>query len=172
MRGDRLSFGRWIALYVPLAAIFVVATVVVSACGGGGSSSTTGPSATTSATSSSTTGAAVPGTITATVQSIQGQNGKTLTVGVYDFDWTPGSPNTFVGLIYVPIAGDDFSSTVVVTGVGADGSPAETPATFQPGTYSVVFFVSAAGSAPEFFTEVRATVAGDISVSAPTWDSW
>jgi hypothetical protein len=114
----------------------------------------------------------VPGTIAATVPSIQGQNGKTLVVGVYDYDWTPGSPNTFVGLIHVPITSDDFSSTVVVTGVGADGSPSETPVTFQPGTYSVVFFVSAAGTAPEFFTEVRATVAGDISVSAPAWGSW
>jgi len=150
-----------------------VIALVGLACGGNGSSETTGsPTTAVPTTAPPTTGAAIPGTITATASSVKGQNGSTLSVGVYDFDWSPGSPNTFVGLIYVPISSDDFSSSVVVTGVGPDGSPTKEPASFQPGTYSVVFFVSQPNSPPKFFTEVRATVAGDISVSAPAWDTW
>ena len=106
------------------------------------------------------------------MSSIKDQSGATLSVGVYDFDWSPGSPNTFAGLVYDPITSNDFSSTLVINGVGADGKPTGEPASFQPGEYSVVFFVSPPGSAPKFFTEVRATVAGDITVSAPAWGSW
>ena len=159
MTRHMLSRGRWIPLLLSL----VVVMLVGLACGGNGSPGSTAPP---------TTGAAIPGSITATVSSVEGQNGSTLSVGVYDFDWSPGAPNTFVGLVYAPITSDDFSSSVVVTGVGADGSPTQEPAIFQPGTYSVVFFVSPPGSAPEFFSEIRATVAGDMTVSAPAWGSW
>jgi hypothetical protein len=143
------------------------------ACGGSGSPATTvSPTGAAPTTTPPSTGAAIPGTITATASSVKGQNGNTLSVGVYDFDWSPGAANTFVGLIYVPITSDDFSSTVVVTGVGADGSPTEQPASFQPGTYSVVFFVSPPNSPPSSFAEVRVSVAGDVTVSAPAWGSW
>ena len=154
-----LPRGRRIALLLWLVVIMLVGL----ACGGNGSPGTTAPP---------TAGAAIPGSITATVSSVKDQNGSTLSVGVFDFDWSPGAANTFVGLVYVPITSDDFSSSVVVTGVGADGSPTQETARFQPGTYSVVFFVSPPGSPPGFFSEVRATVAGDITVSAPAWGSW
>ena len=160
---------RWIPLLVSLALLVLVA----AACGGSGSPSTTAsPAGAAPTTVPTSTDADVPGTITATVSSVKNQDGSIFSVGVYDFDWSPGAANTFVGLIQVPITSDDFSSIVVVTGVGADGSPTKESASFQPGTYSVVFFISPPNSPPTFFTEVRVSVAGDITVSAPAWGSW
>ncbi|OFW59173.1 MAG: hypothetical protein A2133_00225 [Actinobacteria bacterium RBG_16_64_13] len=164
-----LCRSRWLAFLLALVALMLAGM----ACGDNGSPGTTGlPTTAEPTTAPPTTGPAVPGSITATVSSVKGQNGSTLSIGVYDFDWSPGAPNTFVGLIYAPITSDDFSSSVVVTGVGADGSPTKDPAILQPGTYSVVFFVVPPGSPPKIFSEVRAIVAGDITVSAPAWGSW
>src|SRR3990172_2893925 len=146
--------GRWIVVSVAITA----GALAGLPCGGGGSPDSTVPTTSAAAdTESSAAGAAVPGTITASVSSVTGESGSTLSVGVYDFDWSPGAPNTFLGLVYVPIDSDDFSTTTPIMAVGADGSPTQEPAEIQPGTYSVVFFVGPAGSAPKYFSEVRVT---------------
>ncbi len=161
----------WVLLLLAAFVLFLAAGA--TACGNAASPGTTALSgAGGTSTTPSETVTAVPGTITASVSAVAGQNGKIVSVAVYDFDWEPGAPNTQVALLYMPITSDDFSARAVANSVGADGSPTGQPASLQPGTYSVVFYIVAQGQAPEKFAEVRATVAGDIQVSAPSWGSW
>jgi hypothetical protein len=112
------------------------------------------------------------GRITASTLGIQGQTGNLYAVYVYAFDWHPGSPNDIVGIVRGEINTEDFSSTAMVQSVNAQGEPTGQVKTFNPGTYSVVFFVSPPGSPPDHFAEVRATVDGDVTVTAPAWGSW
>lgn len=95
---------------------------------------------------------------------------------VYDFDWYPGVPNDpdsgIVGVIGSEITTDSFSFTALIQSVDPEGNPTGEAMVFDPGIYSVVFYVGPAGSAPEYFAEIRATVDGDITVTAPAWGSW
>jgi hypothetical protein len=150
-----------------LLVLLLAATAI--ACG---TTPTTHSTGTTTLTLPPATGPAVPGSITASASGVTGQTGKVLSIGVYDFDWEPGKPEDRIAVINLAIDSDPFSASSVLYAVGADGSPSTEPATLQPGDYSVVFFVVSAGQAPEKFTEVRVTVAGDIQVEAPAWGTW
>jgi hypothetical protein len=167
-RDRAVGVGRLLLLTL-LTTLLVVCLV---ACGSTESTQPTGTSVVEPTTAPPDAATAIPGTITASVAGITGQQGKSLAISVYDFDWAPGSPNTQVAVFRTVINSDDFSTSAVLSAVGADGNPTAEPATLQPGEYSVVFFIVPAGQAPEKFTEVRVTVAGDIQVQAPAWGTW
>jgi hypothetical protein len=113
-----------------------------------------------------------PGQISATASGIEGQNGKIYTVAVFDYNWVPGAQTPPVGGIQGYITGDDFSFSAVMHTLDASGQPTAIEKTFAGGTYSVVFYVMPAGSPPQYFTEVRVVVNGDINVTAQPWGRW
>ncbi len=113
-----------------------------------------------------------PGTITAIASAITGQSGKYFAVSVFDFDWYPGAPNNPIGIIRVQIADNDYSANGVVESIDQGGDPIGEPKIFDTGAYSVVFFVGAPDSAPEFFAEIRVIVDGNVTAAAPAWAAW
>jgi hypothetical protein len=116
----------------------------------------------------------VQGKITAVAAGIAGQNGNVYSVMVYESDWAPGSTATVVAGILAPITGDDFSLTQKLHPVDpqSPGGYSSEDKVFEPKTYSVVFFVSPQGSAPQHFAEVRVAVNGDVTATAPIWADW
>jgi hypothetical protein len=115
---------------------------------------------------------AVRGRITARATGITSQNGNTYSVVVYAYDWSPGATGPSVASIRQMITGDNFASTAVLDSVDSQGTPTLVEKVFDPGTYSVVFFVSPPGSPPQHFAELRVAVDGDKTVDAPAWAQW
>jgi hypothetical protein len=116
----------------------------------------------------------VSGKITATAAGITGQNGNVYAVSAYDSDWFPGSEAPVIAGFMVNITNDNFSSTqnlLAVDNQAPSGLSSE-DMLFEPGTYSVVFFVATLGNPPQHFAEVRVTVNGDVTANAPNWSSW
>jgi Rrf2 family cysteine metabolism transcriptional repressor len=115
---------------------------------------------------------AEPGKITATASGITGQNGSTYLVAVYVADWFPGSTDTVTAGFMTNISSDSFSSTEILHSMNSQWTPSAEEKVFDPGTYSVVFFVAAPGSPPQYFTEIRLKVNGDVTATAPAWANW
>lgn len=145
-----------------LLVIVVLLVTLVTACG-----SSSG-NATTSASQSQ------QGKITAKASGIKGQNGKIFAAAAYNYDWTPGATGPAVAGLVGPITSDNFSFTDILNQLNAWGDPSTSTADmiFDPGTYSVVFYVSAPGGAPQYFAKLRVTVKGDVTATAPNWSSW
>lgn len=119
-----------------------------------------------------TSPAAVRGKITAKAGGISGQSDKVYSVVACDYDWSPGAPPDAIAGFHVTITSNDYSSTAVLDSLDANGGPTGVQKTFEPGNYSVVFFVSPQGSSPQYFAEVRLELKGNSTVSAPTWGQW
>ena len=142
-----------------------LAVVLVTLVGGCGSSS-----------SKSTSPAPQPssGLMTVTAAGIVGQNGNIYSVAVYDYDWSPGASGPAVGGVIGTISSNDFSFTAVLRVADSQGNPAAATEekVFEPKTYSVVFFVSVPARPPQYFAEVRVSVNGDVTATAPRWANW
>jgi|GEM_PF-1494939 hypothetical protein len=117
---------------------------------------------------------AVAGTITAIASGIAGQNGSVFAVMAYDSDWFPGSESPVIAGFMTNITSDDFSFTEALHPVDsqAPGGYTSDDKSFEPRTYSVVFYVAPPGNPPQHFTELRVTVNGDMTATAPAWSSW
>lgn len=113
-----------------------------------------------------------PGRITVRVESIPGQSGKVCAVMAYGFDWQPGAQEPFIASIGTPIAEESFSFSGTLQSLNESGQPTGQAKLFDPGVYSVVFFIAAPDGPPSAFAEVRASVNGDITVTAPAWAGW
>jgi hypothetical protein len=114
----------------------------------------------------------VPGKITAIASGITGQDGKILAVGAFDFDWSPGISDPGFAGYRTEITGDSFSSSEVLLTLDDQGRTTANDALLDPGTYSVVFVVSAVNTPPEYYVEVRVRVDGDMNATAPAWADW
>jgi hypothetical protein len=116
----------------------------------------------------------VKGKITAAATGITGQNGYVLAVMAYDSDWSPGSDSPVIAGFMVNISSNDFSFTqnLHLVDAQAPGGYSLEDKVFEPKTYSVVFFVAAPGNPPQYFSEVRVAVNGDVAASAPDWAGW
>ncbi|MBN1895839.1 hypothetical protein JW906_15230 [bacterium] len=116
----------------------------------------------------------VSGKITATASGITGQNGSVFAVMAYDSDWFPGSEEPVIAGFMTNITSDDFSFTEALHSVDsqAQGGYNSEEKSFEPRTYSVVFYVAAPGNPPQHFAEVRIAVNGDVTAAAPAWSSW
>jgi hypothetical protein len=114
------------------------------------------------------------GKISAVTPGVTGQNGNILAVMVYDADWAPGSNIPVVAGLLATITNDDFSLTQNLHPVDSQspGGYSTEEKLFEPKTYSVVFFVAPPGSAPQHFTELRVTVNGNVTATAPGWANW
>ena len=115
---------------------------------------------------------AEPGKITATAAGITGQNGSTYMVVVYVSNWQPGSTDTVSAGFMTNISSNSFSSTEILHAMNSHYTPSADEKVFDPGTYSVVFFVAPPGSPPQYFTEIRLQVDGDVTATAPAWANW
>jgi hypothetical protein len=114
----------------------------------------------------------VAGKITAIASGIAGQDGKTLGVGAYDYDWRPGSPAIGIAGHRTRITGDNFASSEVLLTLDDQREMAADEKVFDPGTYSVVFYIVAGDAPPEAWAEVRVVVDGDVNATAPAWADW
>jgi hypothetical protein len=114
----------------------------------------------------------VPGKITASAGGILGQTGNVYSVVTFAADWYPGATFPAVAGILQTISSDNYSLASALHEVDTGGNPTSADKTFDPGTYSVVFFVSAPGSPPSHFAEVRVSVNGDVTATAPAWSGW
>jgi len=88
-----------------------------------------------------------------------------------------GSSHNALGVLCEAIDADPFSiSAKVVQTPPADGNPCGTlqgDKTFDPDTYDVGFYVIEAGTqTPDRQTMQKATVDGDVTVTAPSFDQW
>lgn len=111
------------------------------------------------------------GTITAGASGITGQAGKMYYIAAFDYDWQPGATEPSVATRSGSVTDDDFSFEVVLYELDQYGQPTMTEKAFEPGVYSVVFFVGASGP-PEYFVEVFVDVDGDVTAHAPAWGTW
>jgi len=116
----------------------------------------------------------VNGKITASATGITGQNGNIYAVSAYDSDWSPGSNSPTIAGIMGTITSDNFSFTQNLKAVDdqSPGGLSPEDMSFEPRTYSVVFYVAALGSPPQHYTEVRMEVNGDVAATAPDWANW
>jgi hypothetical protein len=113
-----------------------------------------------------------PGKITATASGITGQNGSTYMVVAYAYDWQPGAQDSAMAGFLTNISGDNFSSTQILHSMNSQWTISAEEKVFEPGTYSVVFFVAPPGSPPQYFAEIRLQVNGDMTATAPAWANW
>lgn len=116
-----------------------------------------------------------PGSITAMAMHVQGREGELLSVGVWGpgVDWAPEADSELVvSRAELTIDSDDYSFIRVMTEVDADRIDTGVPMAFEPGDYSVVYFVGAAGQPPDRYCEVRTHVNGDRIAEAVEWESW
>ena len=113
----------------------------------------------------------VPGKITAIASGINGQDGKGIRVGAFDYNWSPGGTDVPMAGYMEEITGDDFSSSGVLLTFDDQGEMTADEMIFDPGTYSVVFIIFSGGP-PEYFVEVRVEVDGDVEAVAPSWADW
>ena len=93
-------------------------------------------------------------------------------VAAFAYDWQPGATDSAVAGYRTVVSADNFSSTEVLHASDAQWDISEEEKVFEPGTYSVVFFVALPDNPPQFFAEVRSEVNGDITVTAPAWENW
>jgi hypothetical protein len=112
------------------------------------------------------------GRITARVESIPGQSGNVCAIMAYAVDWQPGAVEPPVAALVAPITAESFSFGGALEARDVNGQTTGQAKMFDPGVYSVVFFVAVPGSPPSIFAEVRASVDGDITVTAPAWANW
>jgi hypothetical protein len=120
-------------------------------------------------------GAPTPGKIEVEADNILDRENDVLSVAVYadTLDWYPGAPNeAVISRAITTMDSSNFSFSHVMQELDAQQQETGVEMEFEPATYSVVFFVSEQGSAPDRFVEVRAQVNGDMIVEAPPWDQW
>ncbi len=137
------------------ALVFAVVFVLAGGCGDDGTAPVPGP-----------------GKITATATGIPGQTGNVYAVAAYAYDWFPGATTPAVAGIRATIGSDPYASTSVLYAVDANGDPTVDEKIFDAGKYSVVFFVAAPQSAPSDYAEIRTTVDGNTTATAPAWSGW
>jgi hypothetical protein len=114
----------------------------------------------------------VHGKITVSAVGITGQINNIFSVAAYPYDWYPGAAGAPVARIIKSIGSDDYSVTAVLDSLDALGNTTAVEKIFDPGEYSVVFFVSVPANPPSHYAEVRVTVNGNMTVTAPVWTSW
>ena len=113
------------------------------------------------------------GTITFSANDIPGQQGNTMYVAAFDYDWQPGDPSTnAIGGFVCGIATDPYSMDNVLRQVDSQGQPTLDNMLFTAGTYNVVFLIYTPGSSPSIYAEVQVTVNGDTTVTSPLWSEW
>jgi hypothetical protein len=112
------------------------------------------------------------GKITAAASGITGQNGSTYMAVVYAIDWYPGATDTAIAGFRANISVDNFSSTEILHSMNSQWNITAEEKVFEPGTYSVVFFVAPPNSPPQYFAEIRQQVNGDVTATAPAWANW
>jgi hypothetical protein len=116
-----------------------------------------------------------PGSITAIAQHVGGHEGDFISVGVWGpgIDWTPAT-GAEMASAYAQEAIDsaDFSMTHTMTEMGRDGSELDVEKMFEPGDYSVVFFIGGAASSYDRFAEIRIHVNGNMFAEAPDSSAW
>ncbi len=116
-----------------------------------------------------------PGTLTAIARQVPDRQGDIFSIGVWGpgIDWAPGmDAELTVSAARWIIDSDDFSISHTMTEIGVDRNDTGIAKAFEPGDYSVVFFVGDDGAAPDRFAEVRVHVNGDLTVDAPDWSGW
>ena len=113
----------------------------------------------------------IPGKITAIASGINGQDGKGIMVGAFDYDWSPGSSDLGMAGYMAEITGDNFLSSDVLRIFDDQGKATDDEMIFDPGTYSIVFIIFSGGP-PEYLAEVRVEVDGDVEAVAPSWSKW
>jgi hypothetical protein len=113
-----------------------------------------------------------PGRVSISAAGITGQNGNMFAVMAYGYDWQPGAQDPFLAAHRATIAEDNFSFSDTLQSIDQNGQLTGQAKLFDPGVYSIVFFVAVPNQPPSIFAEVRATVNGDITVTAPAWATW
>jgi hypothetical protein len=113
-----------------------------------------------------------PGRVTVEIEAIPGQVGKVVAIMAYSFDWAPGAQEPAVAALGASIAEENFTFTGTLEALNENGQPTGQPKVFDSGVYSVVFFVSDPDQPPSAYAEIRASVDGDITVTAPVWTEW
>jgi hypothetical protein len=116
-----------------------------------------------------------PGIITAIARQVPDRQGDFLSIGVWGpgIDWVPGmDAELSVSTARWTIDSEDFSISHMMTEIGIDRTDTGIAKAFEPGDYSVVFFVGYDGEAPDRYAEVRVHVNGDRTADAPDWSGW
>lgn len=142
---------------------------LLSACGSANGAS---PTVATTPAQATTQAASGPGKITVQATGIAGRNGSSYSVSAFDYDWQPGATGPAIGGTMGLITSDDFTINGTIQTIDASGKTLSEDKVFDSKTYSVVFFVMPPGSPPKDFAEVRVTVKGDTTATAPKWVSW
>ncbi len=116
-----------------------------------------------------------PGVITAIARHIGERQGDLLSVGVWGpgINWTPAT-GAELATAYAQDAIDssDYSMTHTMTEMDREGNETSVAKLFEPGDYSVVFFISGVASPYDRFVEIRIHVNGNMFVEAPDSSAW
>lgn len=98
-----------------------------------------------------------------------------LSIGVWGpgIDWTMETgAETCSAYAQVAIDSTDFSLTHTMTERDREGSDTGVTKSFEPGDYSVVFFLGGVAAPSDQFAEIRLHLNGDMVVQAPDSGGW